>query len=91
MIIAFTSVDRDTELLGGLRACVVRYRLGKRERPCRSGSAADGGPPIGPCGQREAGRQLSRRNRPGAKRLVKYAVPTVAGGGVGLVITSGSG
>ncbi len=59
------SVDRDAELLGGLHACVVRDGLGKRERPCRSGSAADGGPPIGPCGQRETGRQLSRRNRPG--------------------------
>ncbi len=40
------SVDRDAELLGGLHACVVRYGLGKRERPYRRGSAADGGPPI---------------------------------------------
>src|SRR6266699_2549107 len=35
--------------------------------------------------------QVEGRHPPLAKRLVKYAVPTVAGGGVGLVITSGSG
>src|SRR6266851_3522627 len=40
------SVDRNAELLGDLHACVVRYGLGKRERPFRWGSAADGGPPI---------------------------------------------
>ena len=48
-----------------MHACAVRDGLGKRVGPCRSGSAADSGPSIGPCGQREAGRQLSRRNRPG--------------------------
>jgi hypothetical protein len=40
------SVDRDAELLGGVHACVVRDGLCKQESPCRSGSAADGGPPI---------------------------------------------
>jgi hypothetical protein len=58
-------VDCDAELLGGMHACAIRDGLGKRESPCRCGSAADSGPPIRPCGQREAGRQLSRRNRPG--------------------------
>ncbi len=55
----------DAELLGSLRACTIRHCLGKRERSCRCGCAADGGPPLGPFDYREARRLLSRRNRPG--------------------------
>ena len=42
------SVDGDAELLGGVHACAVSDCLSKRESPRRSGSAADGGPPIRP-------------------------------------------
>jgi hypothetical protein len=59
------SGNRDAELLGGLRACAIRHRLGKRERSLRCGSAADGSPSIRSFDERKAGRQLSRRNRPG--------------------------
>jgi len=56
---------RDAELLGGLRACAIRHGLGKRERSSRCGRAADGGPSIRSFDEREARRQLARRNRPG--------------------------
>src|SRR5260370_36571963 len=59
------SGNRDAELLGGLRACAIRHCLGKRERSLRCGSAADGSPSIRSFDERKAGRQLSRRNRPG--------------------------
>jgi len=59
------SGNRDAELLGGLRACAIGHGLGKRERSLRCGRATDGGPSIRSFDERKAGRQLSRRNRPG--------------------------